>query len=159
MMPSLPACDLWQISQALCVVAKGCMKMSLSWLAAGHGFGARQGGDPQHPKSAQKSQWGTGLFAQASLLTGSQWLLQGCLSWSLRSVQSQVLAVHSNTSSDPARLQTPAPSYLLHHYSLPQRRCQPQGQCYPGCPTHTWMMASAWGVVRSQLGIFHGAGA
>lgn len=47
----------------------------------------------------------TWLFAQASFPAGSHFLGQSGLSWALRTVQSEVLAVHYS-------LETPEPSYL-----------------------------------------------
>lgn len=114
--------------------------MSLSRLGRkqqlGMGLGtsrARQGGDPQHPKSAQSSPGGTQLLAQAPVPTGSQQLGPGGLSWALRTVQSEAPAVQNSDGSDPAHLQTPAPSYLLPPPPpAPSKGATPRDSASPG---------------------------
>lgn len=49
------------------------------------------------------------LFAQASLPAGSHWLGQGGLSWALRAVQREALALHNHNGSDPRSLTDPCP--------------------------------------------------
>lgn len=79
------------------------------------------------------------LFAQASLPAGSHWLGQGGLSWALRAVQREALALHNHNGSDPGSLTDPcpilpalAPERVPAQGTVPARPSDPRvGDCVP----------------------------